>query len=148
METIECKCTTNKCQFTTSCCWCADKRALGDVKTYVDEYGYLDPKYIPRDIHYCSNCRNGTESLTVIVERLRAIITPEEYHRLETTTDREAKAELKSHLSEKLARERAKAHQRWRDERKSYPADSAYQQYLSMRGKSNRERRKGSQTRL
>ncbi len=148
MATIDCKCSNANCCFSDTCCWCSDKRCASDVKTYVDEYGFLGIDYIPRDIHYCVNCRDTTDSLTVLVEKLRAYLSPEEYHRMTTSVDRESKTTAKIRLAVRESREREKRWSAMQLERSKifHSPDSQFRQ-ISMAGKSNRERRKGPQTR-
>ena len=93
-----CKCDT--CLFGSRCCWCVDKRKT--ARTYVDEYGFLGEKYIPRDIHYCANCRVTTDNLTQIVEELKIHLPPDQYHHLQTIND-------PARINQKKCREQEKA---------------------------------------
>lgn len=144
-DLIDCKChSDNKCLLTETCCWCCDKRPTSSVQTYVDEYGFLGIDYIPRDISYCTNCRNTTKPLIVLVEQLRSVLPPHEYRNLQTDAENRLRIATRARLSTKMYRDSTKmtrqsAHSRLTNEH-SYRG--------SMAGKSNRERRKGPQTRL
>ena len=54
----------------TSCCWCLDKRRDSAVTKFVDGIGMLGTEYIPRDIDYCSSCRQTKKKFAVMVTDL------------------------------------------------------------------------------
>ena len=79
-ETVKpCMCSADycsqKCKLSaTSCCWCLDKRRDFAVTKFVDGIGMLGTEYIPRDVDYCSSCRQTQKTFAVMVTELMEAI--------------------------------------------------------------------------
>lgn len=145
-----CKCSDAKCLITSSCCFCADSRSAHDVKTYVDEYGYLNTDYIPQDIHYCANCKITEGTLVQIVEELKKTLPPHEYRTVQTfyVKQDKATARLKEYVlkhaikgsmykSEKASKVKARAKD---------SGSSKVKYVIPVCGLSNRHRERGPKT--
>jgi len=77
------KCSDKRCRLSsTSCCWCLDKRAEVQVTKFVDSIGMLGTKFIPRDIDYCSECRQSTVPFAMLVAELMEKTTDKKMHEL------------------------------------------------------------------
>jgi hypothetical protein len=138
-----CKCgQTPKCGFTSTCCFCADSRKPRDVKTYVDQYGFLGIEYIPQDIHYCSSCKTTTKSLVEIVEELKKIIPASEYVAFRNKISKEVVQVPRA----KLERDWHQQERAERLEREKLEEKSRSKYFIPTDGLSVHERKRGPKT--
>lgn len=104
-EGISC-CTNSLCilPHTKKCCWHEDTRENKGIM-YVDGYGDVDVKYygitVPIDLYYCPECKQTTETISGILEKLNKLMEePEEYQKRKTmevnTINRKIRDKVKS----------------------------------------------------